>query len=117
VLALRRGSDGAVGVLGVNAVTLVAALFTSDTQVIFGVFSWGLLAMFAALIAPDVVRTVRAWIPAHRSGNEGSVTPGGRTQRGAQAGRKSERRGRRSRVVAHPGETTNTLLPGTASIG
>lgn len=117
VLALRRGSDGAVGVLGVNAATLVAALFTSDTQVIFGVFSWGLLAMFAALIAPDVVRTVRAWIPAHRSGNEGSVTPGGRTQRGAQAGRKSERRGRRSRVVAHPGETTNTLLPGTASVG
>ena len=106
VLALRRGNGGAVGVLGVNAAALVTALFTSDTQVIFGVFSWGLLALFAALIAPDVARTVRPWFPAPRSDNEGGATPGGRAQRGAQGGRKSEKRGKRSSAVASEVVTT-----------
>jgi hypothetical protein len=118
VLALRRGNGGAVGVLCVNAAALVTALFTDDTQVIFGVFSWGLLALFAALIAPDVARTVRLGFPAPPLDNGSGATPGGRGQGGAQGGGKSERRTRRStRAAGSVGPKLDTLLPGTAFHG
>jgi hypothetical protein len=117
VLALRRGIGGAVGVLGVNAAALVTALLTNDTQVIFGVFSWGLLALFAALIAPDVVRTVRSGFPAPPLDTEGGTTAHSRAQHGAQGGRKPEKQGKRSSGVASKGPSVGALLPGTANIG
>jgi hypothetical protein len=117
VLALRRGIGGAVGVLGVNAAALVTALFTDDTQVIFGVFSWGLLALFAALIAPDVARTVRLGFPALPLDTEGSVTPGGRGQLGAHGDRKPTKRRKRSIRVASAGPNVDALLAGTAFLG
>ena len=56
VLAFRRSTDGVVGVLAANAAALITALFTDDTQIIFAVFSWAVLAVLAALIVPDVRR-------------------------------------------------------------
>jgi hypothetical protein len=83
VLALRRGNGGAVGVLAVNAATLVTALVTSDSQVVFGVFSWAMLALFAALIVPDVARTVRLGFA--EMAEERAASPV-RGQRGARSG-------------------------------
>jgi len=117
LLAFRRGIGGAVGVLGVNAAALVAALFTSDSQVIFGVFSWGLLALFTALITPDVARTVRLQSSAPGSDDENDTPPGSRARRGALGGLRSEKRGKRRSAVASAGAGTNALLPGTASVG
>ena len=118
VLALRRGIGGAVGALGVNAAALVTALFTDDTQVIFGVFSWGLLALFAALIAPDVARSVRLRFPALPLDDKGGATLGGRGQRGGPGGGKSERRTKGSaRATGFVGSKWGTPLAGTTNIG
>jgi FtsH-binding integral membrane protein len=113
VLALRRGNGGAVGVLAVNAATLVTALVTSDSQVVFGVFSWAMLALFAALIVPDVARTVRLGLSAPGSGDERGAARAGRTQ----PVQKSERPGKRVRAGASTGTKRNTLFLETASVG
>ncbi len=60
VLAFRRTADGAVGVLAANAAALITALFTDDTQIIFAVFSWAVLAVLATLIVSDVRRAARS---------------------------------------------------------
>jgi hypothetical protein len=117
LLALRRGNGSAVGVLGVNAATLVTALFTSDAQVIFGIFSWGLLGLFAVLFFPDVSKSVRQWFPSANSAGKGGATGGGRARRRAESGPKPEKRGKGSRSVTFVGGERSTLLPGTASLG
>jgi hypothetical protein len=113
LLALRRGNGGAVGVLGVNAAALVTALMTRDTQVIFGVFSWGLLVVFAALMIPDASRTARQWFATPRPDHQGRATPGGSTP----PVRKPGARGKRSRAIAPTGARTSTLRSETASRG
>lgn len=59
LLALRRGAAGTLGLLGLNALVLVVAGATSDTQVTYLVVSLGLAALFAAVLAPDVVAILR----------------------------------------------------------
>ncbi len=117
VLALRRGVGGTLGVLGVNAAALVAALLTTDTQIIFGVFSWGLLALFAALIVPDVVGMVRRGLPALVQENGGGVTAGARGPGGAPGRRRSESHGKRAGGVTPAGSGVRAPLPGTATRG
>jgi hypothetical protein len=113
LLALRRGNGGAVGVLSVNAAALVTALMTSDTQVIFGVFSWGLLVVFAALMVPDASRTARQWFTTPRPDHQGRATPGGSTP----PVRKPGAPGKRSGSVACVDGERSMILPGTASRG
>jgi len=62
LMALRRdriGAAGSIGLLGLNALTFAAALATPVLQVIYLVFTWGLLALFAAWIGPDALATLR----------------------------------------------------------
>ena len=59
LLALRRGTAGTLGVLGLNAVVLVVAGATSETQVVYLVVSLGLAALFAAVLGPDAVAVLR----------------------------------------------------------
>jgi len=116
LLALRRGNGIAVGVLAVNAVTLLTALLTNDAQVIFGVFSWGLLVMFAALFFPDVSRSIRQGFSAPDSASEAAMSTDHRVPRSTKSKGKPDRRGRRSGSVKFVGGGRSTLLPGTASL-
>ncbi len=59
LLALRRGMAGTFGLLVLNAIVLVVASTTSDTQVIYLVVSVGLAAVLAAVLTPDVVAILR----------------------------------------------------------
>ena len=59
LLALRRGMAGTFGLLVLDAIVLVVASTTSDTQVIYLVVSVGLAAVLAAVLTPDVVAILR----------------------------------------------------------
>jgi hypothetical protein len=117
LLALRRGNGGTVGVLAVNAATLLTALLTSDAQIIFGVFSWGLLAMSAALFFPDVSRSIRQRSSALNSASEATISSGHRVRRSTKSKGKRERRGKRAGFVETVGAETSTLLGGIPNLG
>jgi hypothetical protein len=116
LLALRRGTGNAVGMLGVNLAALVTALFTSNTQIIFGVFSWGLLALFVVLFAPDVARVIRSGLPPLAANGESRIVPGGRARQGARGHKKAEWLSRGACDSAPARAGAPTMLPGTARI-
>jgi hypothetical protein len=68
LVAMRRTMVAAGALLALNAVTLAIALLTPDTQIIYTVFSWGLVVLFAAVLAFAVRASVRAgaaYVAAH----------------------------------------------------
>jgi len=80
-LSFRRGIGGAGAVLAANAAALATALATDDTQVIFLVFSWALLAALAVLLGWDVAAAARSgWAAAPEDDGREAAQPsaGGR---------------------------------------
>jgi hypothetical protein len=59
-VAMRRTMVAAGALLALNAVTLAVALLTPDTQIIYAVFSWGLVLLFVGVLALAMRASLRA---------------------------------------------------------
>ena len=127
VLAFRRSTDGAVGILAANAAALIAALFTDDTQIIFAVFSWAVLAALASLVVSDVTMAARSGWAAPPAGSDDGVARGGDGSRAPAVGgrpprhRPKARKHARALLLPEPLVRLLTLGParptGSISVG
>jgi hypothetical protein len=101
LFAFRRSGVGAIGVLAANAAALVTVLLTDDTQVVFAVFSWAVLAVLAALLVSDVRSAVRSgWTVPPVDDGDGAAGDRGAGRSSVHSGGSSRRRPKQQKHAA-----------------